>query len=64
MATGLPVIRLSRPFAAKSAANWVMKRVFFTGRYVKKPLFTLRSLLIDVISSNIDIALIGFFLLQ
>ncbi len=30
MATGLLVIRLSRPFAAKSAANWVMKReVFF-----------------------------------
>ncbi len=26
MATELLVIRLSRPFAAKSAANWVMKR--------------------------------------
>ncbi len=29
MATGLLVIRLSRPFAAKSVANWVMKRRFF-----------------------------------
>ncbi len=27
MATGLLVIRLSRPFASKSAANWVMKMV-------------------------------------
>ncbi len=26
---GLLVIRLSRPFAAKSAANWVMKREAF-----------------------------------
>ncbi len=29
MATGLIVIRLSRLFAAKLAANWVMKRRFF-----------------------------------
>ncbi len=29
VATGLLVIRLSRPFAAKSAANWVMKREVF-----------------------------------
>ncbi len=28
MATGLLVIRLSRPFAAKPAANWVIKRLF------------------------------------
>ncbi len=35
VATGLLVIRLSRPFAAKSAANWVMKReVFFTWRWL------------------------------
>ncbi len=37
MATGLLVIRLSRPFAAKSAANWVMKRVvFFTHFHLSK----------------------------
>ncbi len=29
--TGLLVIRLSRPFAAKSAANWIMKRWFLHG---------------------------------
>ncbi len=29
VATGLLVIRLSRPVAAKSAANWVMTRWFY-----------------------------------
>ncbi len=32
VATGLLVIRLSRPFAAKSAANWVMKSGVSTWR--------------------------------
>ncbi len=31
VATRLLVIRLSRPVAAKSAANWVMKRRFLHG---------------------------------
>ncbi len=33
MATGLLVIRMSRPFAAKSSANWVMKKLFLHGAY-------------------------------
>ncbi len=31
VATGLPIIRLNRPFAAKLAANWVMKKWFLHG---------------------------------
>ncbi len=34
VATGLLVIRLSRSFAAKPAANWVMKRKVFTWRWL------------------------------
>ncbi len=44
MATGLLVIRMSRPFATKSAANWVMKKWvlapcknhFFQGNNMRK----------------------------
>ncbi len=33
VATELLVIRMSRPFAAKPAANWVMENYFFTWCY-------------------------------
>ncbi len=49
VATGLLVIRLSRPFAAKPAANWVMKRWFLTWRWVTAD--TCFSLILGLIST-------------